>query len=123
MSEDGAQRPPWVLRMGVDLVHSPTLERRLSEPGARERVFQPTELADRRPEHLAGVLAAKEALFKALGKRLPWHAVEVTQGPGGRPQLRWAGAPQGLQADVSISHHGEYAVAVVVLVLPEGGGV
>lgn len=114
--------PSFRLRAGVDLVHVPRVERWLAEPGFRERVFQPTELEDGRVEHLAGVLAAKEALFKALGRTLPWHSVAVGREPGGRPTVRWVGAPQALQAEVSIAHQGQYAVAVVVLLLPHEEG-
>ena len=105
------------VRTGVDLVHVPRVARWLADPAFQERVFQPTELANGRLEHLAGVLAAKEALFKALGRKLPWHSVVVREEPGGRPQVCWVGGPRALQADVSFSHLGEYAVAVVVVLV------
>lgn len=63
-------------------------------------------------ENFAGVFAAKEAYFKALGtgitKRL--NDVEIIFDENGKPHI--AGAEN---CDVSISHDGEYAFASVIM--------
>ncbi len=92
----------------------------MEDEGFLSRAFHPPELLDRRPERLAGVFAAKEALFKALGAPRSWLEAEVVWDSVGRPQLRVAGeaASSGLLSlDLSIAHEGEYAVAAVVALL------
>ncbi|MBI4493670.1 MAG: holo-ACP synthase [Chloroflexi bacterium] len=108
------------LRVGVDLVYIERVARLLESRAALERVFHPAELGDGRPEHLAGVFAAKEAFFKALGCSPQWLRLEVRAGPGGRPELRpGPGLPALREADLSISHEQDYALAAVVLRLAE----
>lgn len=108
------------VKIGIDLVHIARMAE-LAENGAfLARTFQPSELRDLRPARLAGVFAAKEALFKALGAPRRWLGVEVAHGADGRPLLRIApaSAPPGLLSlDLSITHEGEYAVAAVVVLL------
>lgn len=110
------------LRTGIDLVSISRVEHLAQERAFLERAFHPSELRDGSPPHLAGVLAAKEALFKALGMAPEWLAVEVVQEASGRPSLRLAGTLAKMRVhdlDVSISHEGDYAVAVVALLLPD----
>lgn len=72
---------------------------------------------------LAGLYCAREALYKALGARVEctWTDAEVARGPDNRPLLRPAGALAEFlhlthsAVDLSISHSGDYASAVVVL--------
>lgn len=107
-------------RIGVDLVHIPKMVELMEDGAFLGRAFQPSEIQDRRPERLAGILAAKEALFKALGTPRHWLEAEVEWNPAGRPQLRIAreATPSGLLSlDLSIAHEGEYAVAAVIALL------
>ena len=90
-----------ILGIGTDLVAVPRVEEVLSRHRQRflDRVFTPAEQADclgraRPAMHLAARLAAKEAAMKALGT-------------GWGLGVRW-------QAMVSLSHDGDYAIAVVV---------
>lgn len=115
--------------LGVDVVAIARVAALLARHGERftARCFLPGEV--RRPahaEHLAGVLAAKEAAFKALGtgwgEGVGWHSVEVTRSAAGAPSLRLHGvaaaraaALGGSRAHLSISHAAGVAVAVVVL--------
>ncbi len=108
------------VRVGVDLVSVAKMAELMEDEDFLRRVFHPPEMHDRRPERLAGVFAAKEALFKALGA--PHHRLEaeVVWDPAGRPRLRMAAEtePPGLLSlDLSIAHEGEYAVAAVVALL------
>ena len=86
-----------------------------------------------RAPHFAARFAAKEAAFKALHggdaasspetRDLPfdWRTIEVLRRPDGSPGLRLHGSMRGLaerrrvrHLDVSLSHDGDYAIAVVV---------
>jgi len=119
-----------IVGLGLDLVAVARVDRLLSRHGERflGRCFEPGEL--RRPtdpEHVAGVLAAKEAAFKALGPGrdagIRWRDLVVSlPEEGGSPRLRLAGRAEALAARrgvtgtwLSITHHGGFAAAVVVL--------
>ena len=98
--------------IGIDLVHIPEFKRNLENGGEAflVRTFLASELENRNPEHLAGLFAAKEAVTKALA--LPpgsWLDIEIIG----------SGSPKALfnnkeTTQISISHHGEYAVAVAI---------
>lgn len=118
-------------RVGVDLVETDAFQRRFEERDEVLRgVFSDAELAycqaQARPwPHLAARLAAKEAVFKAMGTGLAgamtWRDVEVTRDAAGTPGLVFSGATssvltrEGLQACVSLSHTETHAIAFVVL--------
>lgn len=118
-----------ILGLGVDVVAVARVATLLARHGERftRRCFLPGEV--RRPddpEHLAGLLAAKEAAFKALGtgwgEGVGWYGVEVIRRPSGSPTLRLHGttaeraAALGVhRTHLSISHAGGVTVAVVVL--------
>ncbi len=117
--------------VGVDIVSLNRVERALSRWGERfvARLLTPEERSQcpRRPrrmiEYVAGRLAAKEAVFKAVGGGLSWKDVEVLAGSGGRPVARLR---EGLRVPgtvlVSITHDGWAAVACAVLVEGDGRG-
>lgn len=62
--------------------------------------------------HLAGRLAAKFALCKALGRMVPLHRLSVVRS-GGPPRLELDGEP--LAALLTISHTDEWALAHVLI--------
>jgi holo-[acyl-carrier protein] synthase len=71
--------------------------------------------------HIAGTVAAKEAVFKVLGVAPRWQEVELRRLPSGEPQLVLRStlrhhADRLRLADlcVSVSHTGAVALAVVV---------
>ena len=121
-----------ILGLGTDLVAIGRVEAVLSRHRGRflDRVFTPTEQADclsraRPATHLAARFAAKEATMKALGTGwglgVRWQDVEVRSTASTPPTLRLTGVAkeraeaQGIrQALVSLSHDGDYAIAVVV---------
>jgi holo-[acyl-carrier protein] synthase len=118
--------------LGTDLVAIPRVENLLVRHRERflSRVFTSIEqdecLGRARPAvHLAARVAAKEATMKALGSGwglgVGWLDVEVRSKDGTPPSLVLAGAAraraeaQGIrQTLVSLSHDGEYALAVVI---------
>jgi holo-[acyl-carrier protein] synthase len=122
-----------ILGLGTDLVEIGRVEDLFLRHGERflSRVFTPTERSDclgrpRPAVHLAGRVAAKEAAMKALGTGwgggVHWTDLEVRSAGGVAPSLTFAGGAQrqaearGIrQSWVSLSHDGEYAVAVVLV--------
>lgn len=106
---------------GIDIVYIPGLKKILKNEQAMKKFFHSEEITentneDVRIEHLAGVLAAKEAFFKALGVVPKFLEVRVGYESSGRPKLIVSPQWQKFnESDVSISHDKDYAVAVVVL--------
>jgi fatty acid synthase subunit alpha len=89
-----------------------------------ERIY--CELPGKREQRYGGRWAAKEAAIKALSSLQPdvvksaWHDlrnIEVVNDENGKPHLKFHGALSDLcsKAEVSISHSGDYAMAVVRL--------
>jgi holo-[acyl-carrier protein] synthase len=118
-----------IVGLGLDLVEVRRVAGILSRHGHRflDRCFAPGEVA--RPgdaEHIAGLLAAKEAAFKALGSGwgggVGWRDPVVERSDTGSPQLVLAGnscvraRELGTRTvHLSITHTAGVAVAVVIL--------
>lgn len=114
-----------MIETGVDIIEIGRIREAARRHGERflERVFTDFELgqAAGRAESLAARFAAKEAAFKALGRRFGWREVEVRSETGGKPYLFLYGDAKrhaeglGLREwSVSLSHSRASAVAVVV---------
>lgn len=121
--------------VGVDLVYVPGFAEQLAVPGTRfTGVFTATERADiamrgQHPRHAAVRWAAKEALVKAWSASLHGQPpvmgdealgqIETVTDAWGRPRLRLLGDVgrwlEGVDAQVSLSHDGDHAIAFVVL--------
>ena len=120
-------------RVGCDLASTAEVRESVATFGQRylQRIYTDAELVacEGRPERLAARFAAKEACAKVLGDltgALPWLDVEVTHDGGGRPVITThrraaalAGAAGVLEMDVSLSHQGDLAVAVVVAAMSD----
>ena len=105
-------------------------------PRLRDRLFTPAELrtpsgGERGIASLAARFAAKEALAKALGAPgdLLWHDAEVVVVEHGQPRIEVRGTVQrradelGVRSwQVSLSHDGGLAVAMVIALSVEPGG-
>lgn len=122
-----------ILGLGTDLVAVRRLEAILTRRRERflARVFTPGERADcqergRPAVHLAARLAAKEAAMKALGtgwgRGVGWQDIEVRSSGRELPRLLLTGGARqeaerlGVRRTlVSLSHDGDYAIAVVVV--------
>lgn len=104
------------IRVGTDIVHIPRVSSLLSDETALERIFTRSELKDRDPSHLAGILAAKESVFKAMDVRPCWLDIEIGSSESGRPAARLSGKLAGAaMIGLSISHDGDYAVAIALV--------
>lgn len=106
--------------IGIDVVDVERLRRALARSERLEsRLFTPAEraycVARHDPVvHLAGTLAAKEAVIKALelGPLVAWSGrIEVVRAESGAPAAYVDGD---LRCSVSISHDGGVAVAVAL---------
>jgi holo-[acyl-carrier protein] synthase len=120
------------ISIGNDLVHLPRFEKSLLMSGFVAKIFHPIEIeyCEKKKDKVssyAARFAAKEAFSKALGTGLYAQGVAPTDVwienlPSGKPELRFSEKLQGLLkerdwqgGDVSLSHHGEYALAHVIL--------
>jgi holo-[acyl-carrier protein] synthase len=119
-----------VLGVGIDIVPISRIAGMLARWGGRfvARVFTAGERAycegrAHAAQHYAARFAAKEATLKALGvpPEAAWHDMEVLV-DGGSPTMRLRGAVERAasrlgvgRTHVSLSHAGDYAVAVVVV--------
>jgi|YNPBryantNP2012_1023418.scaffolds.fasta_scaffold24130_2 holo-[acyl-carrier protein] synthase len=117
-----------MIAVGVDIVNLPRFARALERWGNRfaQRLFTEGELARARgpsaAAELAGNFAAKEALLKAMGTGLTqgisWRDVEVLRDARGAPRYSLSGRAADLfrgRSALSISHDGDYAIAVCIL--------
>jgi holo-[acyl-carrier protein] synthase len=104
--------------IGIDIVDVARIGRLRERYGRKflQKVFTENEIAyaaakRRTDESLAARFAAKEAFIKAQGRALPWKAIEICSGEGGKPFILF----EGNCFDVSLSHERAYAVAVVAI--------
>lgn len=104
-----------IARVAQALARTPRLAERLFTPA--ERAY--CESKGRPAQHYAARFCAKEAFAKALGEALAWQEVEVCREDDGPPTLHVRGRAAELLAGrpvrLSLSHAGEYAVAVVLI--------
>ncbi|HSX09371.1 MAG TPA: 4'-phosphopantetheinyl transferase superfamily protein [Candidatus Saccharimonadales bacterium] len=101
---------------GVDIVYIPGIKKILNDASLLQKFIDPAELRTSTPEHLAGIIAAKEAFFKALGQVPHFREVSLEYSISHKPRLNVSPKFQTFDScDVSISHDTDYAVAFVVL--------
>ncbi len=108
--------------LGVDIVDVPRIARLSRQRRFLARVFTPEEIAYCRgkknaSQHFAVRFAAKEAVYKALGKSGVGHKeISVTNDARGKPSVLLAGRLKRLERRValSLSHTADYAVAVAI---------
>ncbi len=101
--------------LGIDLVFLPEFENKFKNIPL-EKVFLPFELSQNKSkESLAGVFAAKEAFFKALGRKENWLSVWIEKDKEGKPEIKSLLIKENKKAQVSISHAGDYAIAAVMI--------
>jgi|GEM_PF-4447084 len=100
--------------IGVDLVKISRVA--ALSPSARAKIFHPSEINGASDRHLAAVFAIKECCKKIFGADMPWHSVEVKRTPSGAPQAVLSSSlqKQFTHVEVSATHEGDFAAAVVV---------
>jgi holo-[acyl-carrier protein] synthase len=127
------QSVPAAITVGLDLASVEAVEASIDRHDERylHRVYTPRELSDCRngdgtpnARRLAARFAAKEATMKALrtaDEPLPWQSIGVRSDGFGRPAIELSGRAQELASargvralEVSLTHEGRYAAAVVV---------
>lgn len=100
-------------RIGIDIVKISRIEKSIKSESFLKEVFTDSEISHcKRAENYAGIFAAKEAYFKALGTGIkrPICNVEILYNENGKPYIKLVE-----NSDVSISHDGDYAIATVIL--------
>ena len=84
-------------------------------------IFCESELKNQETSHLAGIFSAKEAVIKALDlKTGSWKFITISNSETGKPLLRLSAeiSKKNIEScDISISHHGEYVMAVAVFLM------
>ncbi len=113
--------------IGVDMARIARFEEKAHDERFLQRVFTPVELEDAgdgqaRAQRLAARWAAKEAAAKALGcgmgSELGWQDVAVLRDEKGAPRIALSERARehhgNIQLMLSLSHEGEYAIALVL---------
>lgn len=113
------------MRIGTDIEQisriAETIER---TPRFADKLFTPAERAyceskGRPAQHFAARFCAKEAFAKALGVPLSWQEVEILREEDSAPYFHITGEAADLLAgrkvQLSLSHSGDYALAVVLI--------
>lgn len=102
-----------MFKIGTDIVKISRIEKSLEKESFKKIVFSENEINYcKTAESFAGLFAAKEAYFKALGTGIckQLNKLEILHNEQGKPYFNGI-----LNCDLSISHDGEYAVATVIL--------
>lgn len=109
--------------IGIDLIEVERIKKLIEKnPRFIPRIFTPQEIhycqkKVNKYQHFAARFAAKEAFFKALGRRIKWKDVGLTNLSSGKPELE-INAKEKFpfeSAHVSVAHLSAYAVAMVIL--------
>ncbi|MFW6159889.1 MAG: holo-ACP synthase [Acidobacteriota bacterium] len=112
-----------IVGIGTDLIEVERIERLAQkQPKFLKRIFSQNEIeysfGKKNPYfHLAARFAAKEAFFKALGRRIGWKEISISNLPSGKPQLNLS-STKAMPFDrmhVSLTHLQSYASALVIL--------
>jgi holo-[acyl-carrier protein] synthase len=127
--------PEGTTELGIDIIKVERIAAALKRFGDRfpRRVLTDAEAryVRNRPANFAGRWAAKEAVSKVLGlgvRGVGWRDIEIARLPTGQPQVRLHGRAKARAEQlgmgriaVSISHEGDYAVAIAFGVRAAGG--
>ena len=127
--------PEGTTELGIDIIKIERIAAALKRFGDRfpRRVLTDAEAryVRNRPQNFAGRWAAKEAVSKVLGlgvRGVGWRDIEIARLPTGQPSVRLHGRAKAraeqlgmARIAVSISHEGEYAVAIAFGIRTAGG--
>ena len=127
--------PEGTTELGIDIIKIERIAAALKRFGDRfpRRVLTDAEAryVRNRPQNFAGRWAAKEAVSKVLGlgvRGVGWRDIEIARLPTGQPAVRLHGRAKtraeqlGMgRIAVSISHEGDYAVAIAFGIRTAGG--
>lgn len=107
-----------IIGVGVDVVKIDRIRRAMDRPKFLGRIFTPGEQEIVRiADEAAGRWAAKEAIIKAVGYRMPWQQMEILRDRYGKPvALLHRDIGRGpVKIHVSITHDAGLAIAFAVL--------
>jgi holo-[acyl-carrier protein] synthase len=107
-----------IIGVGVDVVEISRIKSAMQRPRFLSRIFTPAEQEIVRvADEAAGRWAAKEAIIKAVGYRLPWQDMEVLRGRFGKPiaTLHRDIGRGPVRLHVTITHDAGLAIAFAVL--------
>ena len=127
--------PEGTTELGIDIIKIERIAAAIKRFGDRfpRRVLTESEqrYVRNRPQNFAGRWAAKEAVSKVLGlgvRGVGWTEIEILRLPTGAPSVRLHGRAarraeqMGMgRIAVSISHEGDYAVAIAFGIRTQGG--
>lgn len=111
------------VRVGSDILFLPKFQKSFqSYPEKFKRdIFFESELKIQDIPHLAGIFSTKEAVIKALDlKAGSWKFIEISNSKTGKPLLKLSKeiSQKNIEScDISISHHGDYVMAVAVFLI------
>lgn len=112
-----------MIQTGIDIIEVKRIKKVISSNKKfLQKVYTPTEIEycnskKNKWQHFAVRFAAKEAVWKALGKKDIWHRdITVKNASDGRPEVLLSGRYKKIQdrVSLSLSHTKDYAVAVAV---------
>ena len=117
-----------MIRCGTDIIEVERIKDGIENIGDKflNRIYTQKEIEycenkkNQKYQSYAARFAAKEAIFKAISKKLNdkyeigWKDLEILNDEQGRPQVKIKGV-QKENVDISISHCKNYAVAMVVM--------
>lgn len=121
-----------IVGVGVDLLEIERIGDLISRYGMAflQKALTPTELAGlgglaSQPTYTARLIAAKEAVMKALGRGLrratSWRQIEVRDASPGHCSVRLLSpAHENLRIHVAISRHGDVVLAMATITELEG---
>lgn len=112
--------------VGIDMVSVSRIEELVRGWDRKflDRVFTRSELdyclsRSRQYEHLAGRFAAKEAVIKAIGEKIPWKSIQIDSGQRGKPFVSIDAGNNNFDAKgdihLSITHVEDYALSLVLI--------
>lgn len=102
------------IKTGIDIIYLPRFIKLSQDTEFILKVFTQKELENKSAQSLAGIFAAKEAIFKAINPKIKsWQQFEILHYKNGKPYIKkiadW-------HLDISISHDQDYIVASVVAI-------
>lgn len=122
--------------IGIDVVEVKRIENAMRNPRFIKRILTEREaslscpppsrrenfsegISPIKPTYVAGRWAAKEAIAKALNKRLGWHDVEILADDTGQPVVHLSNNRTTIGGVIKISISHEHGVAVAVAIWEE----
>ncbi len=112
-----------IIGTGIDIIEIDRIQRAVERwgEGFLRHVFTAAEIEHAKKfkfpyPHYAGRFAAKEAIFKAMGRpNLSWQDVTISNDPSGKPVCHYNNSDFKHRLLISISHSRDYAVASAIV--------